>query len=116
MTFEVEIMLRANAQVFTQHVQYDREPSHWTESDAEIILKKILHAVGRVLTPGQDDPPPVNLRGMSWIVSPYEDGVVIAFEIHSASAVAGPFKMEQAALEALVARAVRSARSSVTVH
>ena len=39
----------------------------------------------------------VSLRGFSWIVEPTREGVVIAIEIPSGAAVAGPFDIEQTA-------------------
>ena len=45
------------------------------------------------------------LRGLSWIVNPYEEGgVVIAIEITLGAAIAGPFDISQLALEAMITR------------
>jgi hypothetical protein len=60
------------------------------------------------------------LRGLSWIVNPYEDGgVVIAIEITLGAAIAGPIAIEQATLERMIARVLVAARlpqASPTVH
>ena len=54
---------------------------------------------------------------MNWIVHPAADGgVVIALEIHSASAVAGPIADGAATLEALIDKAVAAANRSGLVH
>ena len=63
-----------------------------------------------------------SLRGLSWIVNPYEDGgVVVAIEITLGAAIAGPFDIPQQALEAMITRVMARARkaggaSSPTVH
>ena len=57
------------------------------------------------------------LRGFSWIVEPVEQEVVIALEIPMGAAVAGPFKIEQARLDALITRVLKAERASTqTVH
>jgi hypothetical protein len=54
---------------------------------------------------------------LSWIVNPFEDGgVVIAIEIPMGAAIAGPFDIEQAVLERMVARVLAPAGKSSTVH
>jgi hypothetical protein len=56
---------------------------------------------------------------LSWIVNPYEDGgVVIAIEITLGAAVAGPFQIEQARLEAMITRVLEpaGAAGSSRVH
>jgi hypothetical protein len=66
-----------------------------------------------------DSEPAVALRGLSWIVNPYEDGgVVIAIEITMGAAVAGPFDIDKSALETMITRVlVRPAPpSSTSVH
>ena len=45
------------------------------------------------------------LRGLSWIVNAYDEGgVVIAIEITLGAAIAGPFAIDKAALEAMITR------------
>jgi hypothetical protein len=116
MTFDVEIMLRHDERVFSERLSCPGEPARWTEADAGGVLRQILQAIDRVLNPGESETREVSLRGLSWIVSPYQQGVVIALEIHSASAVAGPFDVDQAELTRLVSRAVASRESDVRVH
>jgi hypothetical protein len=76
----------------------------------------MLRAIERLEHRGDTADRPVSLRGLSWIVNPYRDGVVIAFEIHSASAVAGPFDVRKDALEAMMLRVMRASDASRTVH
>lgn len=117
MSIAVEIMLRGNEQVFCEQVvPPSAEPSAWDEHDVAQILTSILLAIDRVQNPGRTDPPPVGFRGMNWIVSSYQSGVVIALEIHSASAVAGPMRIDGGTLEKLIASAVSGAASSPVVH
>ena len=117
MTFDLEVMLRGSERVFVERIEHDREASGWTDADVDVVLKKILQAIDRMLNPAAGSQRPVWLRGMSWIVSPYEGGVVIALEIHSASAVAGPFAIAQDRLSAMVDRVLNpSVPPSSRVH
>jgi hypothetical protein len=61
----------------------------------------------------------VILHGFSWIVEPMEGGVAIAIEIPMGAAVAGPFAIEQAALDAMITRVLKAERDFLapsTVH
>jgi hypothetical protein len=116
LTFTVEIMLRQQERVHSETLSHDLEPALWQEDDAAQVLTSILEAIDRLQHPADAEPRPVSLRGLSWIVSPHGDGVVIALEIHSASAVAGPFQVPQETLHALVSRALAGAKTSDTVH
>lgn len=117
MTFDLEVMPRGNERVFVERIDHEREPASWADADVDVVLKKILRAIDRMLNPGSGSERPVWLRGMSWIVSPYENGVVIAFEIHSASAVAGPFAIAQDRLSEMIERVLNpSTPPSTRVH
>lgn len=94
------------------------DPAAWTDHDVSKLLKAMLLAIHRAKNPESSDTP-VFLRGFSWIVNPYEDGgVVVAIEIQAGAAVAGPFKIDKAQLEEMVARAIarQAAPSSTSVH
>ena len=121
MTYDVEIMLRANEKVFTETVHHigGEDPAAWTVDDASTVLQSTLLAIDRALNPGRtDEPSTLTFRGINWIVSPHEKGALIALEIHSASAVAGPFALPQAKLEQLLNEAVKAptANSGGVVH
>jgi hypothetical protein len=116
MTFELEVMLRGNTRVYNETLTHDRTPEAWTDTDVLAIVTKMLRVIERLQHPGDTAGRPISLRGLSWIVNPYRDGVVIAFEIHSASAVAGPFDVRKDALEALMIRVMRASDASGTVH
>jgi len=78
----------------------------------------MLRAMDRLKRPGEDDRP-IQLRGLSWIVNPFDGGgVVIAIEITLGAAVAGPFDIEQSRLETMIARVLAAPESpiSTTVH
>ena len=116
MRFPVEIMLRGDQRVFTETADYPEAAATWTASDVSAVLKLVLLAIVRVQEPGRVDVPPVSLRGMSWIAHAAGDGAVMALEIHSASAVAGPFDIDAARLESLMRSAVASESAGASVH
>ena len=101
--------------MFSEKIDHPGAPGAWTPADAQAVLTKILQAIHRIQRP-EDDTPHVELRGLNWIVSPYEGHVVIALEIPSASAVAGPFDVAPAVLEHLLNRTMASTPPTQTVH
>jgi hypothetical protein len=110
MLYTVEIVLRERDYAVTEEVLHQgNAPSSWTEVDVEGVLTSMLTAIDRVKNPGQS-PRPVQLRGFSWIVEPTEGGVVIAMEITSGAAVAGPFDIAQPKLDTLITRVLDAAR------
>jgi hypothetical protein len=117
MTIPVEIMLRGNDRVYSHNVVQPGEPGAWSERDVAAMLKDILRAIDRIQNPDKAEQPEVALRGLSWIVHPSGDGgVVIALEIHTASAVAGPIALGHTQLETLVAKAVKVGAPASVVH
>jgi hypothetical protein len=95
-----------------------REPHAWTDDDVRTVLQGMLLAMHRLKHPNETETPVV-LRGLSWIVNPYEEGgVLIAIEITMGAAVAGPFDIDQTLLESMIVRVLRStaAPQSDTVH
>jgi hypothetical protein len=116
MTIPVEIMLRGDDRVFTESVVHPGEPGNWTAADLGAILKNVLVIIDRVQNPSKAEEPEVELRGLSWIVHPTPHGVVIALEIHTASAVAGPLIIPQQRLDDLITNAVRAGRPAGVVH
>ena len=86
-----------------------RGPKTWTDADVRLILEGMLRAMHQLKHPNDSEMPPIALSGLSWIVNPYEDGgVVIAIEITMGAAVAGPFDIDKARLEAIIARVLSS--------
>jgi hypothetical protein len=68
----------------------------------------MLMAVDRARNPDTQDRV-VTLRGFSWIVEPTPDGVVIAIEIPTGAAVAGPFLVEPRTLDSMITRVLAAA-------
>ena len=114
MTFDVEIVLRERNYAVTQHIEQPSEPREWTDTDVASVLREILLAIDRTKNPDATDRY-VALRGFSWIVEPSADGVVIAIEIPSGAAVAGPFDIPQPALDRLISRVLASTSPKKTV-
>ena len=116
MTFDIEIVLRERNYAVTERIRHDAAPADWTDGDVETVLKEMLLAIDRVKNPATGGRY-VALRGFSWIVEPTQGGVVIALEIPSGAAVAGPFAIDQARLDRLIARVLAAARPvSPVVH
>src|SRR4029079_1106745 len=89
MGFSVDIWLRGDHHATTVPLDVTRQPGAWTDDDVREVLEGMLRAMDRLKRPGETDRA-VALRGISWIVNPYENGVVIAIEISLGAAVAGP--------------------------
>ena len=119
MNVSVDVWLRGQDHATTLKIEgVAREPSAWTDEDVRTVLHGMLLAMHRLKHP-QDEERPIALRGLSWIVNPFEEGgVVIAIEITLGAAIAGPFDIEQHALESMITRVlVRPiAPQSDTVH
>lgn len=118
MTVSVDVWLRGTDFATTEQIDgITRSPGEWTDADVRMVLEGMLHAMDRTKRPGEADRE-VSLRGLSWIVNPFEDGgVVIAIEITLGAAVAGPFDIAQAELEAMIGRVMaRPEGTSRTVH
>jgi len=101
----VDIWLRGEDFATTQSIEgVTRPPSTWTLQDVKTILEGMLQAMHRVKHPAEPDRA-VALRGLSWIVNPYDEGgVVIAIEISMGAAIAGPFDVDKSVLESMIRR------------
>jgi hypothetical protein len=119
MNFSVDVWLRGHDFATTETIAtITNEPRAWTDDDVRGVLEGMLRAMDRSKHPGQADRP-IALRGLSWIVNRYEEGgVVIAIEITLGAAVAGPFDIDQAELEGMIARvlALQPAPGPARVH
>ena len=63
------------------------------------------------------EPPPVTLRGFSWIVSPADEGgVLLHVEMQLGTVSAGPFTIGEARLTDMVSRVIGGPRVSTMVH
>jgi hypothetical protein len=119
MTVSVDIWLRGTDFATTATVEgIARAPQEWTDGDVRLVLEGMLRAMNRTKHPEHADRA-ITLRGLSWIVNPYDEGgVVIAIEITLGAAIAGPFNVDKAALEAMITRvlAMPPRPTSTTVH
>jgi hypothetical protein len=120
MTVDVDVWLRGQDYATTSAIAgIAREPGVWTDDDVRGVLEGMLAAMHRLKHP-DEEPGPIALRGLSWIVNPFEDGgVVIAIEISIGAAIAGPFAIDQTTLEGMIARVLVQGRPSAvspTVH
>ena len=115
MTFEVEIVLRERDYAVTERLHQPLEPREWTDAHVASVLREMLLAIDRAKNPSADTRY-VALRGFSWIVEPADGGVVIAIEIPSGAAVAGPFDIEQPVLDGMIGRVLAAERPRTVVH
>jgi len=103
MTIPVDIWIRGTDFATTKEIAVAHDPDAWTDDDVRVILEGMLHAMDEAKNPGQ-----VNrvaaLRGFSWIVNPFEGGVLIAIEMTLGAAVAGPFAIDKGRLESMITR------------
>jgi hypothetical protein len=111
MIYPVDIWLRGTDSATTREITTASEPAAWTDVDVESVLTQMLKAMDREKNPALEERP-VYLRGFSWIVNPFEEGgVVIAIELQTGAAVAGPFAIDQRELERMVTRVMSRGRA-----
>ena len=116
MTIPVDIWIRGTDVATTRQIDTIRhEPAAWTDGDVRAILEGMLHAMDEVKNPGQPNRVAA-LRGFSWIVNPFEGGVLIAIEMTLGAAVVGPFKIDKARLENMISRVLSSSAPPTVVH
>ena len=122
MTVQVDVWLRGSEAATTRTVEdIPHAPALWDEDDVRLVLEGMLRAMHRLKHPEETDAH-VALRGLSWIVNPYEGGgVVIAIEITLGAAVAGPIDIGKSALDLLITKVLRQRTpappsTSPTVH
>jgi hypothetical protein len=114
MTFDVEVVLKGRDFAVTEAVTVAHgAPEAWSDTAVRDVLVAILRAIDRAQNPDSASDRPVVLQGFSWIVEPADDRVVIAIEIPMGAAVAGPFAIGAADLDAMIARVVRTERQAV---
>jgi hypothetical protein len=113
MSIPVDIWLRGENHATTRHLDLaPPDATPWSDDEVRALIEGMLRAMDREKH-NESGERPITLRGISWIVNPYEEGgVVLAIEIGLGAAIAGPFRIEQKALEAMVARVL--ARPPVT--
>ena len=104
MSVEVDVWVRGSLHAETYEIEsLPSDPNEWDEHDVRQLLSEMLLALEREKNPGGDRPP-VTLRGFSWIVSPYESGVLVHIEMQMGTASAGPIAIDQQRLTAMMTR------------
>lgn len=116
MSIEVDVWVRGtlNAQTYEIDSLPD-DPNEWDEQDVRHLLSEMLLALEREKNPGGERPP-VTLRGFSWIVSPYQSGVLVHLEMQMGTASAGPLAIDQQRLTALMTRVMAASSKPDVVH
>jgi hypothetical protein len=120
MSIKVDVWLRGSDSATSESLRgFEREPQQWVDEDVRKLLHGMLETMHRLKHPSEA-PSQVSLRGLSWIVNPFEEGgVVVAIEIGMGAVVAGPFDIDRDALEAMIGRVIVQpplVASSTTVH
>jgi hypothetical protein len=119
-TISVEIWIRGTDFATTTELSnIAREPGAWVDDDVRAILEGMLNAMADVKNdvknPGEGSRV-VQLRGFSWIVNPFEGGVLIAIEMTLGAAVAGPVAIDKEKLEAMINRVLAKQAPPTVVH
>ena len=115
MSVEVDVWVRGTLHAETYRIEsLPVNPNDWSDTDVRRLLSEMLLALDREKNPG-GEPPTVNLRGFSWIVSPYAGGVLVHLETQTGTASAGPLAVDEARLTALLTRALAPEKPEV-VH
>lgn len=118
-TVPVDVWLRGQDFATTRAIDsISREAKEWTDDDVRAVLEGMLRVMHELKFPN-DEEHAVALRGLSWIVNPFEEGgVVIAIEVTLGAAIAGPLLIDQRALETMITRVLKApvAQQSTRVH
>jgi hypothetical protein len=113
---DVDIWVRGTQHASTHKIASLGPEAGWTDGDVRALLTEMLLTLERQKNPGSD-PPPVTLRGFSWIVSPDAGGVLIHLELQSGTASAGPFTITEAKLSDMITRVLTGpVQQSSLVH
>jgi hypothetical protein len=113
---DVEVWVRGRQDATTERITgIENDPMAWTDEDVRILLEGMLLALQRTNDP-KSEPPPVTLRGFSWIVSPMGEGVLLHVEMQLGTVSAGPFAMAEDRLTDMVSRVIGGPKVSTMVH
>jgi len=116
MTISVDVWIRGTDFATTREIDtIAREPHMWVDEDVRALLEGMLHAMDEVKNPGQPNRVAA-LRGFSWIVSPFEGGVLVSIEMTLGAAVVGPFSINKSRLEAMITRVLAGSAPPTVVH
>jgi hypothetical protein len=116
MTFEIDVWVRGAQHAKTHHVDsIEAKATDWGEAEVRQLVTEMLLALNREKHPGAE-PPPLTMRGFSWIVSPFESGVVLHLEMHIGTVSAGPFPIGATRLTELMTRMIKNDAPKASVH
>lgn len=113
---DVDVWVRGQQDATTR--QIDGVPANaaeWTDGDVRSLLEQMLLALEKAKNPS-GEPPPISLRGFSWIVSPEDHGVLIHLEMQLGTVSGGPFDIDEARLTEMIARVMGGPQPSRLVH
>lgn len=114
---EVDVWVRGTLNAATHEIHsLPANPDEWNDQDVRTLLSEMLLALEREKNPG-GTPPPVTLRGFSWIVSPdAQGGVLVHLEMQMGTASAGPLAIGEDRLTGMLTRVMSAAQPRDTVH
>jgi hypothetical protein len=113
---DVDIWVRGQQDATTRRIEgVPADAAEWTDEDVKGLLEQMLLALERAKNPG-GEPPPVSLRGFSWIVSPDTNGVLVHLEMQMGTVSAGPFSIDEARLTDMIARVIGGPKPSTLIH
>lgn len=113
---DVDVWVRGTNHAQTQPLRgVPDNAASWSEDDVRSLLTEMLLALERAQNPG-GEPPPVVLRGFSWIVSSEAAGALVHLEMRMGTASAGPFAIDEPTLTRMIARVIDAPVTSPTVH
>jgi hypothetical protein len=113
---DVDVWVRGRQDATTERIAgVNGDAAGWADEDVKALLEGMLLALQRTNDPS-GDPPPVTLRGFSWIVSPDEEGVLLHVEMQLGTVSAGPFAIDEHRLTDMISRVIGGPKVSTLVH
>lgn len=113
---DVDVWVRGHQDATTQKVSgVTSDASAWSDGDVKTLLEGMLLALQRTNDPA-GEPPPITLRGFSWIVSPDPEGVLVHVEMQLGTVSAGPFAIDEHRLTDMISRVIGGPKVSTLVH
>ena len=116
MSIAVDVWVRGTVNAATYEIHsLPPDPQEWQDEDVRTLLSEMLLALEREKNPGGERPE-IALRGFSWIVSPYESGVLVHLEMQMGTASAGPLAIDQHRLTAMMTRVMTASQKPDVIH
>jgi hypothetical protein len=127
MPMSVDVWVRTTNETRTENLHgVPEDAAAWTDADVRHLLTEMLLALERAQNPG-GQPPSVQLRGFSWIVSPDvqalpsstaipAERVLVHLEMKMGTASAGPFAIGERALSTMIERVMAMPAAAMTIH